>query len=182
SLTLNFFMPRLAPGDPASALQARFQGRLEPSAMAAMKVAFGLTDDPLHVQFVSYVKNLLRGDLGVSIAYFPAPVSEVIGKALLWTLFLAGMSVLISFFLGTVLGVITAWRRGGWLDAIAPPTFIFLGAFPYFWLAMFLLYALGFVAGWFPLLHAYSSHLSPAWTLEFIGDALYHAVLPAGSI
>src|SRR5690606_25230966 len=76
----------------------------------------------------------------------------------------------------------TAWRRGGWLDSVAPPTFIFLGAFPYFWLAMLLLYALGFVAGWFPLLHAHSDQLSPAWTLEFIGDALYHAVLPAGSI
>lgn len=182
SLTLNFFIPRFAPGDPASALQARFQGKLEPSAMAAMKVAFGLTDEPLHVQYFTYVKNLLGGDLGTSIAYFPAPVSEVIGKALLWTLFLAGLAVLVSFVVGTLLGIVTAWKRGSWLDSVAPPTFIFLGAFPYFWMAMLLLYTLGFVGGWFPLLHAHSDHLTPSLNLEFIGDAFYHAVLPAGSI
>jgi peptide/nickel transport system permease protein len=182
SLTLNFFIPRFAPGDPASALQARFQGKLEASAMAAMKVAFGLTDEPLYVQYFTYVKNLLRGDLGTSIAYFPAPVTEVIGKALLWTLFLAGLAVLFSFAVGTLLGIVAAWRRGGWLDSLVPPTFIFLGAFPYFWMAMLLLYAFGFVAGWFPLLHAHSDHLSPNFSAEFIGDALFHAVLPAGSI
>lgn len=182
SLTLNFFIPRLAPGDPASALQARFQGKLDPSALAAMKVAFGLTDEPMHIQFFQYVKNLLHGDMGISIAYFPAPVSEVIGSALLWTLVLAGLAVVISFCLGTGLGVLSAWRRDGWLDSIAPPAFIFLGAFPYFWLAMLLLFTLGFLGGWFPLLHAYSDNLQPGFTWEFIVDALHHAILPALSI
>src|SRR5690606_9938043 len=142
---------------------------------------FGLTDEPLHVQYFTYVKNLLRGDLGTSIAYFPAPVSEVIGKALLWTLFLAGLAVLVSFALGTLLGILTAWKRGSWLDSVAPSSRS-LGAFPYFWMARALLYALGFVGGWFPLLHAHSSHLRPCLSLEFIGDALHRAVLPAGSI
>ncbi len=182
SLTLNFFIPRLAPGDPASALQARFQGQLDPSSLAAMKVAFGISDEPVYVQFLTYVKNLLRGQLGTSMAYFPAPVSEVIGQALLWTLVLAGLSVLFSYVVGTTLGILSSWRRGGWLDSIAPPAFIFLGAFPYFWLAMFLLFTLGFVGGWFPIMHAYSDNLTPAFTWEFISDALHHAVLPAASI
>jgi peptide/nickel transport system permease protein len=182
SLTLNFFIPRLAPGDPASALQARFQGKLDPAALSAMKVAFGISNEPLHVQFGQYVKNLFQGQLGTSIAYFPAPVSEVIGSALLWTLVLAGLSVVISFALGSSLGILASWKRGGWLDSLAPPTFIFLGAFPYFWLAMLLLFTLGFIGGWFPLLHAYSDNLTPALTWEFISDAAHHAVLPAASI
>lgn len=182
SLTLNFFIPRLAPGDPASALQARFQGKLDPAALSAMKVAFGISNEPLHVQFVEYVKNLLHGQLGTSISNFPAPVSEVIGEGMRWTLVLAGLSVVFSFAVGSTLGILAAWKRGGWLDSIAPPTFIFLGAFPYFWLAMFLLFTLGFVGGWFPLLHAHSDNLTPAYTWEFIVDAAHHAALPAASI
>ncbi len=182
SLTLNFFIPRLAPGDPASALQARFQGKLDPAALSAMKVAFGISNEPIHVQFGQYVNNLVHGQLGTSIAYFPAPVSEVIGSALLWTLVLAGLSVVISFALGSSLGILASWKRGGWLDSVAPPAFIFLGAFPYFWLAMLLLFTLGFIGGWFPLLHAYSDNLTPAFTWEFISDAAHHAVLPAASI
>lgn len=182
SLTLNFLIPRLAPGDPASALQARFQGRLEPSALEAMKTAFGYTDDPLPLQYASYVGSLLQGDFGISLAYFPAPVTEVIGEALLWTLFLAGLAVIVSFALGTLLGILAAWRRGGLLDSIAPPAFVFLGAFPYFWLAMLLLFTLGFLGGWFPVRHAYSDHLTPGFDAEFVASALHHAILPAASI
>lgn len=182
SLTLNFFIPRLAPGDPATALQQKFQGQLDPAVLSAMKVAFGIGDEPAYIQYFSYIKNLARGDLGISIAHFPAPVSEVIGTAVLWTLFLAGLSVCFSFVIGTSLGILASWRRGGWLDTIAPPFFIFVGAFPFFWLAMLLLYGGGFVMGWFPLRHAYSDTLTPQFTLSFVMDALYHAILPAISI
>ncbi len=182
SLTLNFFIPRLAPGDPAAALQQQFQGRLDPAALEAMKEAFGLTDKPLHEQYWAYLKDLSQGELGISIAHFPAPVTQVIGTALLWTLFLAGMSVVLSFTLGTALGILSAWRRGGRLDAIAPPAFVFLGAFPYFWLAMLLLYFLGFVGGWFPIRAAYTDTLTPSFSLTFILDAAWHALLPAASI
>ncbi|HSC88341.1 MAG TPA: ABC transporter permease [Polyangiaceae bacterium] len=182
SLTLNFLIPRLAPGDPASALQARFQGRLEPSALAAMKKVFGYTDAPLYVQYFDYVKSLLHGDFGISVAYFPARVTEVIGSGLMWTLFLAGTSVVISFVLGSALGLLAAWRRGGWLDSVAPPAFIFLGAFPYFWMAMLLLFSLGFVGGWFPVRHAYADQLTMGWNWPFVLSAIHHAVLPATSI
>lgn len=182
SLALNFFLPRLAPGDPAAALQARFQGKLDPAALGAMKVAFGISDAPLGEQFLAYLGNLARGDLGISIAYFPAKVSTVIGEAVLWTMVLAGVSVLVSFTLGSFLGALAAWKRGSWLDALVPPTFIFLGAFPYFWLAMLLLFWLGFVLGWFPLLHAYSDQLTPSFSFEFLADAAHHAFLPAASI
>jgi peptide/nickel transport system permease protein len=147
-----------------------------------MKKAFGVSEAPLPQQYLDYLKDLAHGNLGLSIAHFPAPVTEVIGEALLWTLLLAGLSVTFAFVFGSVLGVFSAWNRGGKLDSIAPASFIFLGAFPYFWLAMLLLYVFGFLLGWFPARHAYTDTLTPAFTPVFIVDVLHHAVLPAVSI
>ncbi|MFY2562272.1 ABC transporter permease [Corallococcus terminator] len=182
SLTMNFVIPRLAPGDPATAMFARFEGRISPEALVALKTAFGFTDAPLHLQYFTYLKHLLTGDLGLSYAYYPSPVSEVIGTGLLWTLGLAGCAVIISFAVGTMLGVLAAWNRGGWLDSALAPALAFLGAFPYFWLAMLALYLFGFGLGWFPLRHAYSHDVEPGATLTFIADVGRHAVLPATSI
>jgi len=182
ALTLNFFLPRLMPGDPATALFARFRGRLAPEAMDALRETFGLTDAPLWQQYLTYLSHVLRGDLGVSVAYFPAQVSKVIATGLVWTVFLAGTAVVISFAIGTLLGIASAWRRRGWLDTWLPSTLVFLGAFPYFWLAMVALYVLGFALGWFPLGHAYGDDLTPGWTFEFMADVFRHAALPVGTV
>lgn len=182
ALTLNFFLPRLMPGDPAAALFARFQGQLSPEALKALRETFGLTEQPLIGQYFTYLAHVLKGDFGISVAYFPAPVSEVIGSGLVWTIFLAGTAVVISFVIGTLLGVAAAWWRRGWLDNFLPSAFIFLGAFPYFWLAMVALYVLGFTLGWFPLGHAYGDDLTPGLSAAFVGDVVRHAVLPIGTI
>jgi peptide/nickel transport system permease protein len=182
ALTLNFFLPRLMPGDPAAALFARFRGRLSPEALDALRETFGLVDAPLLGQYVTYVRHVLRGDFGVSVAYFPSPVVEVIGTGLVWTIFLAGTAVIVSFVIGTLLGVAAAWWRRGWLDTWLPSTLVFLGAFPYFWLAMMALYLLGFILGWFPLGHAYGDDLVPGLSAPFIADVARHAVLPVGTV
>jgi peptide/nickel transport system permease protein len=182
ALTLNFFLPRLMPGDPATALFARFRGRASPETLVALREAFGLTDAPLLSQYATYLGHALRGDLGVSVAYFPAPVSEVIAGGLVWTVLLAGTALVIAFALGTLLGVAAAWWRSGWLDAVLPPALAFVGAFPYFWLAMVALYALGFRLGWFPLGHAYGDDLAPSWSLAFAADVVRHAALPIGTV
>lgn len=182
ALTLNFFLPRLMPGDPATALFARFKGRLSPEAVQGLRQAFGLTDAPLWSQYLTYLGHVAHGDLGISVAYFPAPVSTVIGSGLTWTLFLAGTAVILSFAIGTLLGVAAAWWRGGWVDTVLPPFFAFIGAFPYFWLAMVMLYVLGFQLRLFPLGHAYGDDLTPGWNLAFLADVWRHAALPMGSI
>lgn len=182
ALTLNFFLPRLMPGDPATALFARFSGRLAPEAMAALRETFGLTDAPLHVQYLGYLSHVLRGDLGISVAYYPSPVASVIQTGLLWTVLLAGSAVLISFAIGTLLGIAAAWWRRGWADQALPSVLVFIGSFPYFWLAMVALYVLGFTLGWFPLGHAYSDDIEPGWTLAFADDVLRHAALPVGTV
>lgn len=182
SLTLAFALPRLLPGDPAAALLARLHGKADPTAIAALRDALGLSDAPMFRQYLSWLGDLARGDLGTSVAWFPAPVSEVIGGGLLWTAGLTGVAVLISFVLGTGLGAYAAWRRGGLLDTVLPPLLVLLGAFPYFWLAMAMLYAFGVWLGWFPLRHAYDDALAPGLTWEFARSVIAHGALPAATL
>jgi peptide/nickel transport system permease protein len=181
AVTLNFVLPRLMPGNPAAILIARFRGRLTPVALHSLEVMFGLDRrQSLPLQYVHYLGQMLRGQFGTSIAFFPEPVRTVIGEALPWTLFLVGLSTVISFLAGTLLGVWSAWRRGSLLDALLPTASTLLSAFPYFWLAMVLLYLLAFRLGAFPTMHAYGR--PPAWTLRSALDILDHAALPAGTI
>ena len=182
ALTLNFLLPRLMPGDPAAALFARFQGRLEPAALEALTVTLGVSDAPLPEQYVTYIGQLLRGELGISLVYFPSPVSSVIAGGLGWTLFLAGGALVVAFTLGSALGALAAWRRGGWLDTVAPPLLSFLGAFPYFWLAMAAAWLFGFQLGWFPVRHAYGPEVNPGFTLDFAASAVRHALLPGATM
>jgi peptide/nickel transport system permease protein len=179
AVTLGFVLPRLMPGDPATALLARLRGKLSPAALASMRDALGFADGSLLRQYATYWRHLLHGDLGLSVAYFPVPVGEVIGTGLLWTVALAGGAVIVSFLAGTLLGALAAWRRGGWLDSIVPPVLALLGAVPYFWLAMVALFAFGYGLRWFPLGHAYSLDREPAWTASFVVDVMRHAALPA---
>jgi peptide/nickel transport system permease protein len=182
SITLNFLLPRLMPGDPASAIFARFQGQARPETIDAMKKAYGLSDDPLIEQYWTYLTHTLRGDLGISISSFPTPVIDVIQTSFAWTLLLGLVALLLSFIIGSILGVIGAWRRNGFVDSALPPFLLFTGSFPYFWLATVALFLLGFKYDLLPLRHAYADGLSPAFSLEFISSVIRHLILPAGTI
>jgi peptide/nickel transport system permease protein len=183
SITLNFFLPRLMPGDPASAIFARFQGRMDPASIDAMRKSYGLSDEPLIKQYFTYIGAIFRGNFGTSIAFFPTSVTEVIGQGLKWTLLLGLVSVILSFLIGSILGVLGAWRRGGMADNVLPPLLIFAGSFPYFWLASFLLFMLGFQYDAFPLRHAFEDGMRQDWmSFDFLVSVAYHLVLPAGTI
>jgi peptide/nickel transport system permease protein len=182
SITFNFFLPRMMPGDPGDALAAQLQGRVPPETLAAMEQAYGISHDPLWQQYTDYLGNIFRGEMGVSTSNFPAPVIDVIQTALVWTLLLGGIALVISFVIGTVLGMIAAWRRGSWADSVLPPFLQLIGSFPYFWVAMLALFFLGFQWGAFPLRHAYNDDLSPEFSMTFISSVLTHLVLPAGTI
>ena len=182
SLTLAFFLPRLMPGDPATALYARFHGKLKPEAIEALRNALGFSHDPLWKQYLTYLSHVLRGDLGVSVSYFPASVVDVIGVALGWTMLLTGVAVVISFLIGTLLGIYASWKRNGALDRIAPSLLNFLGAFPYFFLAMVALYVFGLILHMFPLRHAYADELAPAFSPAFVWSVATHAFLPAATV
>ena len=182
SITLNFFIPRLAPGNPAQAMMARFeqQGTVSPATLNALEAAFGInTKEPLWLQYIDYLGNLFHGNLGISFTYYPTPVIAVIAQDIQWTLILGGVAVLISFVLGCLVGIIAAWKRGSLFDATFSPAMNFLAAIPYFWLALIILYVFGFKLGWFPFSDGYDTSLNPGFTPDFILSAIYHAILPA---
>lgn len=182
SITLNFLIPRLAPGNPAEALIARFQGRIRPEALHALEIEFGISNENLWVQYWQYLNNLAHGNLGLSITYFPTPVSTVIAQDIPWTLTLIGLSTIISFILGTLIGIFLAWRRGTTLDSTIPPILTFFSAIPYFWLALLCLYILAYTLNWFPLNGGYDISTTVGFNSAFIVSAIEHGILPALTI
>ncbi len=181
ALTLNFLIPRLMPGDPVRVLIAGSEGQIDPEARDAIAAQFGITDDPLIVQYLGYLADLARFDLGVSLSNYPVPVIDIISGAMPWTLALVGVSTVISFLLGTGLGVWLAWRRGTWSDHVLP-ALTFLNAIPYFWMALILVLLLAVGLGWFPYAGAHDRTMFPELSAPFIGSVLYHAALPALTI
>lgn len=183
TITLNFLLPRLMPGSPAEALMAKFSGRLNPLEMKSIEIAFGLNlHQTLWQQYVLYLGQVIHGNLGISLTFFPAPVVNVIGTALPWTVGLVGGSTVISFLIGIAMGGISSWYRGQWFDSLSTTFFTFTYAFPYFWIALAVLYVLGYLCGAFPISGAYTTGLTPVLTLSFAGNVLRHAWLPALTI
>ena len=152
-------------------------------AIKALEVAFGVnTNENIFRQYLDYLGNTLHGDFGTSLTFFPASVGDIIKQGLPWTLALVGMYTIIAFALGTLIGMLSAWRRGGFLDAILPPVFIVISAFPYFWLGLLVLLLFAITLGWFPLGFAYdlTSSINLSWS--FAGEVVWHGFLPALTI
>jgi peptide/nickel transport system permease protein len=180
--TLNFVLPRLVPGDPVSVMLAKYQGRLDP-AVDALKIAYGLNDlgSPV-AQYFSYLGRLLHGDFGRSISLFPTPVLEVVGMALPYTLGLVGLTTVLSFLLGSALGLYSGWRRGGAVADALTPVSLFLNSMPYFWFALLMLYLFAFQLKWFPLSGALDPFPGAAFSAGWWSSLLRHAALPAITI
>ncbi|KKJ97434.1 ABC transporter permease [Micromonospora sp. HK10] len=182
AITLNFFIPRLVPGDPVQSLITRNQGRISADAIESLRVLFGLDrNDSLWEQYLDYWRQLLHGDLGLSFTFFPAPVSTVIGDSLPWTVGLVGITTIVSFLLGTALGVGAGWRRGSWIDGLLPAT-TFLSSIPYFWLGLVAIAVFAGPGSFFPSSGGYEAGLVPAFDQYFIPSAIQHSILPAATI
>ncbi|WP_052888913.1 ABC transporter permease [Thermogemmatispora carboxidivorans] len=187
AITLNFVIPRLAPGDPAAVLLGNLQSRgihVGAAYLKAIQAELGYnTSDPLPVQYLDYLNSLLHGNLGVAVTSSFEPVTNVIGRDIFWSLGLGLVSVTLSFALGCLVGIVVAWKRGSLLDTILSPLLNFLSAIPYFWMALLILYIFGFELRWFPLTGGYDElNVDPGWTLDFIASVIYHGILPALTI
>jgi len=188
AITLNFFIPRMMPGDPVSAMKSRLSHGghvVDVEQLRVMLQQFGF--DPgknIFQQYVEYLGNMLTGHWGVSIGgTLGAPVTTLIGQALPWTLGLVGVTTLLAFLLGTFIGIIAGWRRGGFLDGVLPPMFVVTSALPYFWVALLLIVL--FANGPHALLpndNNYDIGLTPGFHGPFVISVLKHAVLPAATI
>ncbi|MBO0610566.1 ABC transporter permease [Myceligenerans salitolerans] len=179
AITINFFLPRMLKGDPVSAYLQKNQGRISPEAADALRTLFGLdTGKSLAEQYVDYWALLFSGDLGRSFSHGLAPVTEVIGAALPWTVGLVGIATVLSFLLGTTLGTLVGWFRGGRGDVIVPVA-TFFSAVPYFWMGLIAIAVFATGLGWFPASHAYGKGTSPELSAQFIGEVIAHGTLPA---
>lgn len=182
AITMNFFIPRLMPGNPVEIVFERVRHQISPAALHAFTVAFGVdTRQGMAGQYFSYLDQTLHGNLGVSIYYFPATVSSVIRGALPWTVALVGVATILSFLFGTLLGILAATRRGTWVDGLLPVT-SFLSAMPYFWFGLVVLTIFAVKLNWFPLSSGYDPDVTIGFTWSFISSAIVHAVLPATTI
>ena len=183
AVTVDFFIPRVMPGNPVSAVLAKMQGAVITKAtMRALEVQFGAnTPEGLWGQYMHYWSNILHGNLGISTSNGMVPVTTVIRGALPWTLGLVGTATVLSFVLGTLLGVLVAWKRGSWLDNLLPATTFFQAA-PYFFLAFLAIDLFAIKLGWFPAGSARNTLDFPALDWTYISDVLDHAILPALTI
>ncbi|NAZ25167.1 MAG: ABC transporter permease subunit [Thermofilum sp.] len=184
SFTIVFVLPRLVPGDPLTIYYARLRDIGSVQGVEQMieeyRKMLGLDKD-LFTQYVSYIRSLLRGDLGYSIGNFPAKVSDMIADALPWSIGLLSVTTILSWLIGTLLGAISGWR-GGRLSRIFSIGALFLSNLPYYVLAIILVFVFAYTLRWFPSTGGYSVGMTPRLSIDFILNVIWHSVLPALSI
>jgi peptide/nickel transport system permease protein len=182
AITINFLIPRLIPGDPVQSLISKMQGQMSTQAIASLYTLFGLNkNESIISQYGHYWVQLFHGDLGLSFTFFPTPVSQVLAQSLPWTLALVGVTTVISFMLGTGLGVLAGWRRGSWADALLPVT-TFFSSVPYFWLGLIAIEVFTGPGSFFPASGGFDSGVVPGFNGAFISSAAVHSILPAATI
>ncbi|MFN2109614.1 MAG: ABC transporter permease [Anaerolineae bacterium] len=187
AVTVNFMIPRLMPGDPIeqklATLSATGGGQVGDikEMAAAYRARFGL-DAPLWRQYVNYWWDVLHLEFGYSLANYPERVSSTIRAALPWTLGLLGMTTLIAFAIGTVLGGLLAWPKTPRSARAAIPVMMTVSAIPYFLLGIILIYFLAIRLRIFPAGGGFQFGSVLRSDFETMVDIANHAFLPALSI
>ncbi|MBI1967465.1 MAG: ABC transporter permease [Gemmatimonadetes bacterium] len=174
-VTLTFLLIHLAPGTPFLPGAER---PADPAVIAELRARFGL-DRPLPAQYVSYLRELVRGNLGVSFAR-RRPVAEALVEAIPNTLVLAGAALCIDFLLGLALGIYQAARARRAADVVLGNATLFFSSVPTFWLGLVLLLVFGQWLRWFPVGGVTDPVLysSLPWAGK-VADRLWHLALPA---
>ncbi len=181
ALTVNFLIPRAMPGNAVQAIMSKFPS-LPPSAYRALEAMLGVGHPgSIWGQYWAYLIDVFHLNFGTDVDAYPATVSSLLAQTIPWTITLVGTATVIAFFLGTALGILAGWRRGGWLDRLLP-ALMFFQAVPYFFLALILLELLAVRGHLFPIGQGYSEGLVPGWHWAFLGSAIYHSLLPAITI
>ncbi|SFR01335.1 ABC transporter permease [Desulfoscipio geothermicus] len=177
-VTLNFLLPRAMPGDPFLYLSSDVgEEVIFSEEQRQYYLAYYGLDRPVGGQYLSYMSELLRGNLGHSL-YYNEPVSHIILRRLAWTFFLVIAAVILSTFIGTVLGSISAWYREKWLDKFLFFNLIIMSEIPAFLLGLVLLFSFAAGLGLFPLSGAMTHFAGYENWWEKVLDILHHAFLP----
>lgn len=183
--TFSFVLIRLMPGGPVDYIRAQLMqaGDVDADQVNAMVEVYTNVhpDEPIYVQYIDYMSSLITGDLGIS-TWHGDPVIEILAAALPWTLFVMGISLVLTFAIGIALGAIMAYVEGSKFDFSTTVVSIFLTSIPYYVLAIIFLKFLAYQGGLFPTGGRVAHGMESGWNLEFIGSALHHAALPIASM
>ncbi len=188
AVTINFFIPRLMPGNPVQMYMAKLyqtSGSVSAETIAAVEKLFGFnSDQSLFESYINYVGNIFRGNWGISFSKYPQTVIEALSRGLRWTLFLMANYLVISFMINTLLGIFVAWRRGSKIDNVLTVGGQLLGNIPAVVVALLLsfTFARSETFGIFPSGYAVTPLFRPDNWFQYIGDVYYHAFLPITSM
>ena len=185
AVVLNFILPRLMPGDPVAAITGRAVAGTGSVTMAQQVYKdyarqFG-TDQPLHIQFVRYIKNAVKGDFGTSFSQFPRPVSDIISSAVWWTVALQFPAIIVGWLLGNLLGALAAYIRKGF-DKVVMPACLFASSLPAFGMAVIMLIIFAINLKVAPSSGGYGYNLLPSFTPAFVMSVIRHYQLPFWSL
>lgn len=181
--TAIFVIPRLGSADPVNSVLGRLLaagGSTENAEelIAAYAARFGF-DQPILVQYGRFLWNALSFDNGLSVSAFPAEVDTLIWRSLPWTVGLLGVSLVIAFLVGNLMGALLGWpeTRPATRTLLSAP--LLITALPAFMVGLILIYIFSFELQWFPFAGAYDPALVPAWTPAYILSVIHHGTLPA---
>ena len=181
ALMLNFFLPRMIPGNPVDIILNELTAGMADTVRATqMKQEFreqlGL-DQPLPMQFVNYVRNIFKGDLGRSFNQYPMPVTDILASSLPYTLGLQLPAILIGWIMGNLLGAKAAYSKGVF-DKTVFPVSLFLSSIPAFIFSLVMLYTFAVALKFFPIGGAYANEILPSLSFTFIFSLIRHWFLP----
>jgi peptide/nickel transport system permease protein len=174
-ISLLFFLARSAGTDPFERYLSE-DPRIPPEQIQRLRARFGL-DKPLHMQYLDFIRNTINGEFGYSL-YYKRPVFDVVMERLPYTLFLMGISVILSTIVSFVVGVYFAYKRGTKIDTWGTNICMFIRSTPHFWLGMILLLAFAYYMPIFPLFGALTPGVQHENAFEFLKDLLFHFTLP----
>jgi peptide/nickel transport system permease protein len=184
-ITLTFFLIRLMPNNPVDVYVQELVAQYGMSAEEARNQAAALLaidlDAPVTAQYAQYIAGLLQGDLGTSFRSKGTSVNAMIGKFLPWTLFSVGVALLISFTLGMLLGMWSAYRRESVGDHVITTASSIFSSIPNYLVGIMLVVFLGVQWKVLPITQmrgSMSPGMQPGFNLTFIKDIFFHAALP----
>lgn len=174
SVTVVFFLFRLLPGDPVAVLVNPLS---PPEVKAQVMQSLGL-DRPLPVQYLIYLGQLIRGDLGTSFMQRTA-VAAIIKEAFGHTLILVVTTFVLAYGLGGMVGILLAWRRGTWYESLISFVALFFRGAPTFWVGVLLTIFLGIKLDWFPIGGMFEPGTRITGPSSYLSwEFLHHLVLP----
>ena len=167
---VTFLILHLSPGDPVRIMLGPYA---TPETVAALRAQYGL-DQPLPLQYFSWLGNIAQGDLGTSIRY-NRPVTELVQDRIGITLTLTLAGLFISVTMGSILGILAALKQNSWLDYLCTFQAMFWISIPGFWLAIIFLYIFGLQLRWVPIagLSGFASVILPALTIGLREEAWF---------